>query len=685
MVAPIPEDSRQPIRLPTAIVPPLDPPESAPLREKPKSRMPIYAFLASVVLSGTWMGAIGAYLMGYFRSRTMAELDVQELAIFIVATFIPPLLFMAVSWVLIRGQAMGEAAETFAEAAAQLFSADETATRTATRIGRAVRHELDALNAGLDTAFGRMRALESILETQISALDNVASRLDVQGDTLSDRLANTCVRIEASTAAATEAAAKSGETMAGRASLLKATIEAAENSLQSAGGALETQTANFRAAAGEAAEAPHAAAIELEKQVKRIESVADAAVARAEFVLGRQERHRVAMNEMLQRLKDEGLTFETALTAEREAMERMLATLDAEAKKFEAITGESQRRLDAVMASAASRTSQLAQTYAREAVHLKETGDAAAKALLNIVGEMQKAGTNTQVLVGETTAKARADASGMVGAAMAEVAKLLHAADELTIEAKQLRATLSSVTEDVERHVALLPDVAKEEAAKVREMVRLETEEILNLSARTLSTLHAKSAPKPVLTLDRPAPREEEAAGLRFLKRKLATPKPAPKPEAGKGWQMSALLAAAETAEAGEATGTRRKPAPRPTASSSVQMLQEALADMAVDLDAIASDEGPSLAEWRRYLEGDRVVFARKLAGAIDGETVHRIAMLYRENAGFRDCANAYLEEFESLLEQVREGGGGGLLATTLLSADTGKIYLAISYALGRM
>ena len=642
------------------------------------ARFGLAALVFAVTLSAFWAGAAAAYLWGYFGPKGLAALDVQEIALFMAATFVPPLLFIAAAWALARGQVMASATDALVEATDRLFAADETASRTAVRLGRAVRRELDALNAGLDGAFTRLRALESVLEGQIASLDEAGARVDVRGEALAARLTQERERIEGVAGSLADTATRAGETVAGRAAQLKSMIEAAEGTLKTAGQALDAQAASFRQAAGAAADAPHAAAVELDSQAKRIESVADAAMARAEFVLGRQERHRAAMNELMQRLKDESAAFESALAAERAHLEQAIADFTGEARKFEAMTGDAERHLELIMANTSARTGQLAQNFAKEAERLRDIGEAATATIAHLIKALQEAGVGAQTLIGETANQAKADAKTLVGEAMAECERLLRSAGELSSEAGEIRATLAKAVEEVEHHLLTLPGIAQQEAQRVRQMVRSETEQILDLSARTLSTIHARTAPRPGPRAAGEEPPEEENDGLRGLARRFTQrAKKRPEKSEPKGWQMSALLAAAESADS-------RKDL-KPAAAAALGALQAALSDMAIDLDAISPEAEPHEDEWRRYLAGDRAVFARKLASTLDAEAVQRITTLYRENGRFRDSANAYMEEFESLLAHARDGDGGGLLAPTILSADTGKIYLTVAYALGRL
>ena len=176
-----------------------------------------------------------------------------------------------------------------------------------------------------------------------------------------------------------------------------------------------------------------------------------------------------------------------------------------------------------------------------------------------------------------------------------------------------------------------------------------------------------------------------ESDGLLGLARKLTQrqkKKPSEKDDLrrrdGKSWEMSELLAAAN---GGESAPSDLKAG----SAAALGALEAVLADLAINLDALAPEPDPSDETWRRYLQGDRSIFARRLAGAIDERAVDRITALYRDDQQFHEAADHYIAEFEGLLARASEGDAGGLLAPTMLSADTGKIYLAVAYALGRL
>jgi hypothetical protein len=665
---------------------PIPPP--APIPKLRPSRFGRVALWTGTLASLFWIGVSCAFIWGFLGPRGFAHLTLAAEAAFAAAVLLPPFLFLSVAGALARSAAMGDATRALLAASDRLFAADETAANNAARLARAVRRELDGLNTGLDVAFQRMRTLEAVLEKQISTLDDAGARAQVRGDTIAARLNLESARIETLGDHLTDAAGRASETVAGRAAQLKATMESAEGTLKMATQSLDVQAAGFRAAITLAADAPLEAAKSLEAQAQRIQDVADTAMSRAEFVLARQEKHRAQMGDLAQKLKEESEIFEAALAQQRTGMEQAITALGGEAHKLEVVTGDAERHLELIMANAANRAAQLTAAFAREAERVQETGEAATQVLAALSASIKDAGDGAKTLIGESAAQAKHDARLLVGEAMAECERLLRASGEMSSEAGKIRNLLAETTRDVEKHLIRLPGLAQEEARRVRQMMASETEQILDLSARTMSTLHARSTgkitPPDVGGPMKPAA-EAEPEGLKGLAKKLTTRKPAEKNARagdGKAWEMKTLLAAAE--QEGDVRLSRISPNAGLDTAATLGALELALADMAIDLSALDTSD-PGEDDWKRYLAGDRAIFARRLSATIDEQAVDRITNLYRDDKRFHDAADAYLAEFETLLTQARQGDGGGLLTSTLLSADTGKVYLAIAYALGRL
>ncbi len=213
------------------------------------------------------------------------------------------------------------------------------------------------MKATLDTAEGLLTQRVEILATNLNdaavrANETLAGRAAQMKNTVETAESSLSHRLEILSGNLIDAAARASETVAGRTAQLRATMETVEGTLKMAAQSLDVQAAGFRAAASTAADAPINAAAELGRAAARIQEASDAAMSRAEFVLGRHERHRSAMNEQLQKLKDDADAFETALSLQRTGMENAIANLASDAQKFESVAGDAERHLDLMMANA---------------------------------------------------------------------------------------------------------------------------------------------------------------------------------------------------------------------------------------------------------------------------------------------------------------------------------------------
>ncbi len=111
--------------------------------------------------------------------------------------------------------------------------------------------------------------------------------------------------------------------------------------------------------------------------------------------------------------------------------------------------------------------------------------------------------------------------------------------------------------------------------------------------------------------------------------------------------------------------------------------LIESLQGRAVDMATLLRFEIEDGA-WTDYLKGDKTLFARRLAEALDGDLTRAVGRHFQHDAEFRTLATHYIDDFERLVGQVLPDREGRALAVTLLSSHIGRLYTALGAAAGR-
>jgi len=227
---------------------------------------------------------------------------------------------------------------------------------------------------------------------------------------------------------------------------------------------------------------------------------------------------------------------------------------------------------------------------------------------------------------------------------------------------------------------------------------------------------------------ERPTPTQEgpENRGWLNMARRLVRPASEDGDGAGEergNWDMKSLLAAAETKEAPErraAAGPASSPgpqfkadpreirqvehaaprqpvpqpappqaprapvAPAPANPTPARHMMETLQAIAIDLCRFLEDDPPHEL-LKRYRNGERNVFARRLAGSLGSEQQEMIGQKYRSDREFRDTVDRYVQQFEALLEMTARNGRDNVLVETYLSSQTGKVYMTLASAIGRL
>jgi len=121
----------------------------------------------------------------------------------------------------------------------------------------------------------------------------------------------------------------------------------------------------------------------------------------------------------------------------------------------------------------------------------------------------------------------------------------------------------------------------------------------------------------------------------------------------------------------------RRAPQPAQDQGAGADFNMKDIAD-AVDQDTVVE-------VWRRYNRGDRSVISREVYNRQGQSTFDQVQRRYRGDAAFRHIADRYMADFEKVLKDASKAGQDSKALQNYLVSETGKIYLMLAHASGRL
>ena len=112
-----------------------------------------------------------------------------------------------------------------------------------------------------------------------------------------------------------------------------------------------------------------------------------------------------------------------------------------------------------------------------------------------------------------------------------------------------------------------------------------------------------------------------------------------------------------------------------------LSMISEALESVAIDINRVMETRVTEN-DWINYNRGDKRVFLRKILGMRSRSKLAKIKHLHRENTEFREYVTRYLRQFDGLISDAKRSNQEGVLGSSIMTSDAGKVYLVLRAAL---
>lgn len=484
--------------------------------------------------------------------------------------------------------------------------------------------------------------LKDVSENLLSQINQLTGRFEIQGRTImkaAQALETSNLKIDATLQARHSELAELLDKMTERARSFDAAVKDYSSSLDTSLSTAETRARDV------ALEITRTTEDHSNRALSELERLRETTADRSRLALEEIERLRATTEDRsrlaLQEL--EGLRAATESKTDRTLVDlrsRLTTISDEVSRQLGEITSRFDQTTGEVRDRAVAATSRLEdiQEQLKDQIHrLPETGRESAEAIRRALGDQLKALEQLSALANRQTIEREAVPPRRASLASLADAYVSHRPQDRT--PRTLDATaVASIARELEhgRPQAL--------AAPPPPM--------------PTPTVPMQMPPAPA-PLEPPLPPVPQAVGGQ----------PRPHSKGRNGWSLGDLLdrASQEEGEAGDNSAGGR--------------------NSLINVDNLATALDPITAAdiWTRFRSGERGILNRAVYTSHGQEAFDEMSERYRADQGFRQSVNRYLTDFERLLSDAENKDPGGRIAQNYLLSETGRVYLLLAHASGRL
>jgi uncharacterized protein YoxC len=457
----------------------------------------------TLILALLWLGALGAYLWGYFGPALFQPQPFGVTLGVIALALVPIMLVAALVELAIQGETLSQTNRLLGRLSLQVGDAQLPGESRATLMTGAVRRELDKLSGALDSTLDRVAAIEAMVENQVGAIERAGGKAHQRAQAIRDLLQQERDRLEAvagELSASASAIAQSVSTEAGR---VRQANEVAARELREAEGLLSRQLQSFKTLAEESGRAAHDRVAAIETAASKLETLVGVSLRGADILTERLDAQQAALAAGTRRLDEERTRLEASLIAQDTLITRFETETGGLSERLKGAVAASASVIGETMAMIEARAAEAARTLRAEAESASGAGAAAAEAITKAAMEARAAAAGMRsALSGEVTAFGEElgtgvrnlDAmAGTVGRALADTTQGAHALigsleetietmesashrlfglfDQMDSRTSQAQNAIDNASVAMEQRLSQVPELAAEHAGRLSSLL----------------------------------------------------------------------------------------------------------------------------------------------------------------------------------------------------------------------